>query len=243
MKHEKIRELRNKCKHSGSHINNSLCEYSLNCYECYQLINHHRLKEAEVLKYNLKSKTLYTIASLEIIPVVENLHFYSLNGIEKLVSNFIYSKDIDLVQDLINRPIWIQTYFTENEVFNLPILNIQIIIDWELEEKYCDNIFIKCLDYYSENIIITNYIDFFNMDDLFDEPKLAISCFYKSPILGFRSFSNTILKRHNNEPNTCKELDKIFSSKIIQLNKDMVDEKTGIIQFLNEERGKMNTEH
>ena len=28
-----------------------------------------------------------------------------------------YSKDIDLVQDLINRPIWIQTYFTENEVF------------------------------------------------------------------------------------------------------------------------------
>ena len=238
MKREKITKMRNDSMHQGSHKNDSLCEHPLKCYECYQILSHHRLKEADEIKYNLKSKSLFTVVNLEINPLVENLHIYSLKGIEKLVSSFINSNDIDLVHHLKNRPIWIQTYFTENEVFNLPILNIQIIFDWELEEKYYDNIYLKCLDNYSEHILINHNLDYFNLDELFDVPELVISYFYKSPIIGFRSFSNTLLKKYTNEPNQCKELDKIFSSKIVQLNADMVDKETGLIHFLDEVREK-----
>jgi hypothetical protein len=195
-----------------------------------------RLASVEQLKTKLHPNSKCTIINLSITPNSESIRLYRLSEIEKLVGIFINSKKINLTENLENNPTWIQTYFTKEDFHVIPILNIQIIVNGKMDELSCDEIFSSCLDLYIDDVFISNYIEFLEVKDLINNFDLCGTSLFKPPIFDFNTFQGTILENYQKDSEQIKELDRILKTGIIQLKDEMIDKKSGSVNFLEELR-------
>jgi hypothetical protein len=195
-----------------------------------------RLASIEQLKTKLYPNSTCTIINLSITPNSESIRLYRLSEIEKLVGIFINSKKINLTDNLENNPTWVQTYFTREEFHVIPVLNIQIIVNGKMDELSCDEIFSTSLDFYIDDVFISNYIEFVEVNDLINNFDLCGTNLFNPPIFDFNTFQGTILENYIKDSQQIKELDRILKNGIIQLKDEMIDKKSGSINFLKELR-------
>lgn len=195
-----------------------------------------RLASVEQFKTKLTPNSTYTIINLSITPNSQSIRIYNLTELEKLVGIFINSPKLNLTDNLESNPVWVQTYFTEEDFHIIPILDIQIIVNRKLDELSCDEIFSTCLGFYLDDIFISNYIDFIEVNDLIDNSDLCDNYLFKPPTFDLNTLQGTILENYIKDGEQIIELDRIFKTGIIQIKDEMIDRKIGSINYLKELR-------
>ena len=195
-----------------------------------------KIASVEQLKTKLHPNSKCTIINLSITPNSESIRFYSLSELEKLVGKFINSPKLNLIENLENNPVWIQTYFIKEDMHVIPTINIEIIVNREIDELSCDEIYIACLDFFIEDIFISNYIDFVEVNDLIEKSDMCDYYLLKTPIFDWNTFQGSILEKFNKNGREIIELDRILKTGIIQVKDEMIDKKSGSINYLEQFR-------
>lgn len=195
-----------------------------------------KIASVEKLKTKLQPNSKCTIINLSITPNSESIRLYNLSELEKLVGKFINSPKLNLTENLENNPVWIQTYFIKEDMHVIPTLNIEIIVNREMDELSCDEIYIACLDFFIEDIFISNYIDFVEVNDLIEKSDICDYYLLKTPIFDWNTFQGSILENFNKSGREIIELDRILKTGIIQVKDEMIDKKSGSINYLEQFR-------
>ena len=115
-----------------------ICDNVMECPSClYFLDRRNHIRIEEILEKEKLPKNITSI-KLKINPTDISLGLFCFNGIETIVFNLFRNENTHLNNDLKNGKSFLKVYFQKENLYNLPVIIIEIIFFKKLSEKSID---------------------------------------------------------------------------------------------------------
>ena len=115
-----------------------ICDNVMECPSClYFLDRRNHIRIEEILEKEKLPKNITSI-KLKINPTDISLGLFCFNGIETIVFNLFRNENTHLNNDLKNGKSFLKVYFQQENLYNLPVIIIEIIFLKKSSEKFVD---------------------------------------------------------------------------------------------------------
>jgi hypothetical protein len=221
-----------------------LCDNVLECACCaFFLEKYKQVVVDEIIDELNNLPREITRVKIPLLPVPDNKSYYSFNGIETIVFNFFRTNNLKQKQELEKQKSYLKIYYEKNSLFNLPIIQIEVIFFGKLHSKTIDS-FWKTLK--AEILFFTGSVG--DIDVINVTSKEQLSDLLRMPLLiGYPEFKlNGALFEHKFSLEQIDEMNYLHSMKVITLNMgEVINNKTLDLfeyqrEFIKQKRLKSN---
>lgn len=124
----------NKCE-----IEVDVCDDVMSCACCcYFLEKHKQIVVDEILEEIEILPTKITRIKVPVYPLPDNKYYYSFDGLSTIVYNLLKTENPKQKHSVSKHDAFLKIYFEKNSLFNLPIIQIELIFFGELKSKTID---------------------------------------------------------------------------------------------------------
>lgn len=124
----------NKCE-----IEVNVCDDVMSCACCcYFLEKHKQIVVDEILEEIEILPTKITRIKVPVYPLPDNKFYYSFDGLSTIVYNLLKTENPKQKQAVAKHDAFLKIYYEKNSLFNLPIIQIELIYFGELKSKSID---------------------------------------------------------------------------------------------------------
>jgi hypothetical protein len=196
-------------------LNVDLCDNVLECACCcFFLEKHKQVIVDELLDEIQKQPKEITRIKIPILPLPANIPYYSFDGIETIVYNLFKTTKSSQIKHLTKYPAYLKVYYEKNALFNLPIIQIEVIFWGRLHEKAIDELW-KTLK--AEVLFFTGSVG--DIDVISVRGRNHLSELLNIPLLvGYPEFKHEgLLVKNNFTTSQIKEMNYLHSFSLLPL--------------------------
>jgi hypothetical protein len=118
-----------------------ICDNALECACCCYFLEKHKEQVVdEILEGITKIPKEITRIKIPLLPVPENVPYYSYDGIQTIIYNLFRTDKANQIKHLKKEISYLKVYYEKNSLFTLPIIQIEIIFLGRLHEKTIDEL-------------------------------------------------------------------------------------------------------
>jgi|LakMenEpi03Aug12_release.lakeMendotaPanAssembly.Ray.scaffolds.fasta_scaffold351333_2 hypothetical protein len=211
------------CEHLTLNLNDinrcesnvDLCNNILECSCCCYFLEKHKQDFVDTLLNQIHQMPKeITRVKIPLLPLPANIPYYSFNGIETIIYNLFRTNNNAHIKNLKKNSPYLKVYYEKNPLFNLPIIQIELIFFGRLKDKTIDELW-KTLK--AEVLFFTGSVG--DIDIISVSGKNHLSEILKIPLLvGYPEFKHHgLLLDSNFTPSQIKEMNYLHSFTLLPL--------------------------
>lgn len=118
-----------------------VCDNVMECVTCsYFLQKRNQVITNEIISSEKKLPKKITRIKIPLLPLPANKPYYSYNGIETIIYNLFRTDNNKHINGLLKYKSVIKVYYEKNSLFNVPIIQIEVIFFGSLHPKSIDEL-------------------------------------------------------------------------------------------------------
>lgn len=124
-----------------------LCNDVMNCACCSYYLEIIKQTKVDIIIESLeKQPKKITSIKIPLYPIPESLGYFNFDGISTIVYNLLKTSNPKHKSSMEKHEGFLKVYFEENPLFNIPIINIELILFGQLKSKSIDILHNKLRD-------------------------------------------------------------------------------------------------
>ena len=134
-----------------------------------------------------------TTITMQILPTAMSKFYYSLNGIETIIYNLLRNDVKPFEKDIKRGDVFLKVYYDNDEMYNIPVICIEIIFMTKLHPKSIERLWLKLQ---SEIVMFTSTVG--DIENLFHVP-IYVGCpeFKRQGLLLRKKFNEEQIEEMN----------------------------------------------
>lgn len=192
-----------------------LCDDIMTCSCCCYFLEIHKQGVVDEIIENLSAiPKKITRIKIPLYPLPDNLFYYSFDGLSTIVYNLLKTDNEKHKKSVEKHQAFLKIYYEKNSLFNLPVIQMEVIFFGELKSKVIDEYW-KTLK--AEVLFFTGSVG--DIDNIIVEGIDHLQELFKIPLLfGYPEYKDEgVLKENGFSAEQIKEMNYLHSMQLLPL--------------------------
>lgn len=193
----------------------SLCDDVMHCACCgYFIEKHKQLVVDELINTLPDIPSEITRIKIPLYPLPANKYYYSFDGLSTIVYNLLKTDNAKHKKSVQNHQAFLKLYYERNSLFNIPVIQIEVLFIGILKAKSIDEYWKKLKEevlFFTGSVGDIDIIEVRGFEHLQELFKIPL-------IFGYPEFKNEgVLKENGFYPKNIKEMNYLHSMTLLPL--------------------------